>query len=273
MTHTSARQRVVMLVHNGIQGDSRVQKQARSAAEAGWDVLLLGRAPGKEEVSWRLGGAEVRLLPFKHVSTRAHEVRSPRLFAPLAYRFPAMGKQRLQLARTWRAQIGEIMARQAAEGSDGALQKAALLPRRVAVKVAGKWIGLRASSTRKVAGRRAQMTSPLDRFTTAFWLKTMGDRAWRRLDPSLWDIEIAFRAVIDEFEPDLIHANDFQMLGVGGPREAAGPCEGPRGEAGVGRARVPAGHPALESAPALASGAAGARVGVRAVRRRRGHGL
>jgi glycogen(starch) synthase len=215
MTHTSARQRVVMLVHNGVHGDSRVQKQARSAAEAGWDVLLLGRAPGKEEVSWRLGGAEVRLLPFKHVSTRAHEVRSPRLFAPLAYRFPAMGKQRLQLARTWRAQIGEIMARQAAEGSDGALQKAALLPRRVAVKVAGKWIGLRASSTRKVAGRRAQMTSPLDRFTTAFWLRTMGDRAWRRLDPSLWDIEIAFRAAIDEFEPDLIHANDFQMLGVG----------------------------------------------------------
>ena len=34
--------RVVMLVDNGVEGDSRVQKTARSAAEAGWDVTLLG---------------------------------------------------------------------------------------------------------------------------------------------------------------------------------------------------------------------------------------
>lgn len=34
-----------MLVDNGVIGDSRVQKAARSAADAGWDVVLLGRAP------------------------------------------------------------------------------------------------------------------------------------------------------------------------------------------------------------------------------------
>jgi glycosyltransferase involved in cell wall biosynthesis len=207
-----------MLVQNGVQGDSRVQKQAKSAADAGWDVLLLGRAPGRQEVTWKLGEAEVRLLPFRHQSTRAHEVRTPRLFAPLAYRFPAMARQRTQQVRVWRTQIGEIMARDAAADRTPAaatMRRLGLLPRRVAVKVAGTWIGLRAGETRRVANRRAKMTSRLDRLTTAFWLKTMGDRAWRRLDPALWDLEINFRAAIDEFEPDLIHANDFQMLGVG----------------------------------------------------------
>ncbi|MDM4718748.1 glycosyltransferase family 4 protein [Micromonospora sp. WMMA1363] len=53
--------RVVMLVDNGVDGDSRVQKAARSAADAGWDVTLLGCADVERE--WRLGGAQVRVLP------------------------------------------------------------------------------------------------------------------------------------------------------------------------------------------------------------------
>ncbi|NED49778.1 glycosyl transferase family 1, partial [Micromonospora aurantiaca] len=52
-----------MLVDNGVIGDSRVQKAARSAADAGWDVVLLGRAPAGSPQSWRLGAAEVRLVP------------------------------------------------------------------------------------------------------------------------------------------------------------------------------------------------------------------
>ena len=53
------RGRVVMLVDNEVTGDSRVQKTARSAAEAGWDVTLLGCAPTTGQAgpvaSWRLG--------------------------------------------------------------------------------------------------------------------------------------------------------------------------------------------------------------------------
>ncbi|WP_328475933.1 glycosyltransferase family 4 protein [Actinoplanes sp. NBC_00393] len=55
--------RVVMLVDNGVHGDSRVQKTARSVAEAGWDVTLLGCSPTAEEQQWTLGPARVRLLP------------------------------------------------------------------------------------------------------------------------------------------------------------------------------------------------------------------
>ena len=63
--------RVVMLVDNGVDGDSRVQKAARSAAEAGWQVTLLGCSPTDEQQSWRLGPARVRLLPMRDRSRRS----------------------------------------------------------------------------------------------------------------------------------------------------------------------------------------------------------
>lgn len=61
-----------MLVDNGVNGDSRVQKEARSAAAAGWDVVLLGKSPNKTEQTWHLGDAEVRLL---HVPGPMHRRR------------------------------------------------------------------------------------------------------------------------------------------------------------------------------------------------------
>ena len=48
-------------------------------------------------------------------------------------------------------------------------------------------VDLRIERTEALEERRARMDAPLDRMTTAFWQKAMGDRAWRRLDPSLWD--------------------------------------------------------------------------------------
>ena len=42
----------------------------------------------------------------------------------------------------------------------------------------------------------------------------MGDRSWRRLEPGLWEWELAYGPVIDQLKPDIIHANDFRMLGV-----------------------------------------------------------
>ena len=51
-----------MLVCNGVVADSRVQKTARSAAEAGWEVTLLGRSPDGRPKSWRIGGRTGCLL-------------------------------------------------------------------------------------------------------------------------------------------------------------------------------------------------------------------
>ncbi|MGH3735606.1 MAG: glycosyl transferase family 1, partial [Micromonosporaceae bacterium] len=64
-----------MLVDNGVRGDSRVQKTARSAAEAGWEVILLGIAPGGREESWTLGPARVRLLPLPDTAGRGSPLR------------------------------------------------------------------------------------------------------------------------------------------------------------------------------------------------------
>ena len=78
--------RVLMIVDNSVEGDSRVQKSARSMAENGWNVLLLGRAPSSDPVTYALGGAQVHLA----VMPREWDMRKRRspgvnLRYPLAY--------------------------------------------------------------------------------------------------------------------------------------------------------------------------------------------
>jgi glycosyltransferase involved in cell wall biosynthesis len=150
-----ARGRVVMLVDNAVEGDSRVQKAARSAADAGWEVTLLGISPTGETQSSRLGAAEVRLLPMPGAGGASGGGGTPGL------------KQRL-LAR------------------GGLPLRAARLARR-----------------------------PVEHAQVWFWRSAGGDKSWRKLEPGLWNYERTFRATIDELKPDLIHAHDFRMLGVG----------------------------------------------------------
>ncbi|MEU4134534.1 glycosyltransferase family 4 protein [Streptomyces wuyuanensis] len=203
-----------MLVDNAVNGDSRVQKEARSAAAAGWEVVLVGKSPTKEAQSWRIGDARVELLhvpgPMKR---RRHEYRRAVLRAPLAYPPGPLAAYRRHKSMAWRVDLNSrrILAQQ--QGS--MVAKLRLVIPRITARVQGLWIRLRVRQTRILDTRRKRMDSFLDRVTTAFWLRTMGNRAWRRLDPHLWDLELAYGKVVDELEPDLIHANDFRMLGVG----------------------------------------------------------
>ncbi|MFE1408016.1 glycosyltransferase family 4 protein [Streptomyces sp. NPDC058770] len=211
---SGTRGRIVMLVDNGVNGDSRVQKEARSAADAGWDVILLGKSPGKSEQHWQIGEANVRLLKVPGpMQRRRHEYRSPKLRSPLAYRPGPLAAYRKQKMKAWRADLN-IRLIEASERR-APLAKLWLLPQRVFAKAASRWVGLRVRRTNALEARRKRMDSPLDRFTTAFWLRVMGRRAWRKLDPYLLDLDLAFGKVIDELKPDLIHANDFRMLGIG----------------------------------------------------------
>ncbi|MER5749961.1 glycosyltransferase family 4 protein [Streptomyces sp. NPDC002088] len=213
-TDRPVRGRIVMLVDNAVNGDSRVQKEARSAAEAGWDVVLLGKAKGKKEQTWEIGDAQVRLLSVPGpMARRRHEYRRAVLRSPLAYRPGPLAAYRRQKIKAWRADLNirQILAKQ--EGS--ALGRLRLLAPRFLARFMYSWVKLRHRSTLALEKRRKDMDSALDRFTTAFWRKTMGKRAWRKLDPHLWDYELAYGKVIDELKPDLIHANDFRMLGVG----------------------------------------------------------
>ncbi len=208
-----------MLVHRGVEGDSRVQKQAAAAAAAGWEVFLLGRSPNGKPQEWRIGDATVRLLPVAARSgRRPHELRAAWMRDPLAYSSDPLKDSRAQRLRDWRAEIGFrkdcLTAAAERRPLSAGLGRAAMLPRRAAVRFAGAWIALRTRHTESTRRKRLEMTAPLDRFTTRFWSLAMGERAWRRLDPSLWDLEFGFGPVVDKLAPDLVHANNFMMLGV-----------------------------------------------------------
>ncbi|MFD0851504.1 hypothetical protein ACFQ07_04700, partial [Actinomadura adrarensis] len=102
-TPESSRGRIVMLVDNEVTPDSRVQKQAHSAAEAGWEVHLIGRAPeknSKADNSWMLGQAHVRLVPVPMtLSTRRGWIRA-QLRRPLAYADKETAEYRRRLVRS-----------------------------------------------------------------------------------------------------------------------------------------------------------------------------
>lgn len=225
-----------MLVDNAVEGDSRVQKAAESAAQAGWDVVLLGKSLDTHEHTWMIGDAKARLLPVEQpLAKRRHEFRR-RLRAPLAYPPNGIAPVRHQAVRAWKADIAmrraEIRRMPSPSGDNSAgrprpfrgwfLQRgghkaemAMLAMQSVAAKVIGKWVGLRYRQLNWARKRRAPLSEPWDRWYTAFWLKVMGNRAWRRLEPGLWDLELAYGPVIDKLAPEVIHSHDFRMLGVG----------------------------------------------------------
>ncbi|AVT34990.1 glycosyl transferase family 1 [Plantactinospora sp. BC1] len=207
-----------MLVDNGVNGDSRVQKQARSAADAGWEVILLGRSPTGAPQGWQLGGAQVRLLPMPEpLFRKRHQYRRAWLRWPFGYPPNGIAEYRARQVDAWRADLRFRGAQLALAARAGRRDRAAelwLRLRLLLAALAGRWVWVRTKMhNRGLHARRYR--NPWDRAYTFCWQLTMGDGAWRRLEPGLWDYELAYGPVVDELAPDLIHANDFRMLGVG----------------------------------------------------------
>ncbi|WP_144118996.1 glycosyltransferase family 4 protein [Catellatospora sichuanensis] len=210
-----------MLVDNSVTGDSRVQKAAASAAEAGWDVVLLGRSADDKPQTWQVGGAEVRLVPMPNPPTkRRFEHRRSWLRAPLGYPPTGIAEHRVRQVKAWRADLAARRAELAVNHFDqGGLRRAwrrtVLAVSETAAGLTKLWVGMRCRQLAFGRRGRRRLSGPWDRAYTAFWRLVLGHRAWRRLEPRLWDFELAFAGVVDELRPDLIHANDFYMLGVG----------------------------------------------------------
>ena len=232
-TPVPRRGRVVMLVDNRVEGDSRVQKIARSAAEAGWDVTLLGRSPDEVERRWQLGAAEVRLLPMPDpLDRRRHEFRRSWLRWPLAYRPGGIAEHRAQWVRAWQADLtvrAALLEQRGGQLSPARLRRArrALRRRETAAQLLGRWVWLRTKMMHRVRSGR-KFRNPWDRAYTLFWQTVRGDRAWRRLEPGLWDYELAYGPEIDRLRPDLVHAHDFRMLGVGARAKIRAAAQGRR---------------------------------------------
>ena len=216
---STSRGRVVMLVDNDVVFDSRVQKEAESAAERGWEVILLGKKRKKSDpaASWALGRATVRTIQVPSpMLQRRYEYRHAPLRSPFAYPQEKLASYRTQQVKAWKADVrfrtADLVDRQ---GAMGMLMRGWLFASLFFAKVAGKWVAFRSARLATLQQNRQTMTRPLDRFTTKSWQLIMGDRSWRKLDPGIWDWELAFGPVIDKLMPDLIHANDFRMLAIG----------------------------------------------------------
>jgi hypothetical protein len=164
-----------MLVDNKVEGDSRVQKQARSMADRGWDVVLLGKSPDNKEHRWTLGDARVRLVPVPMtLAKRRYEFRRAPLRSPLADPPGRMSKYARQKALARKAEVRTqrlALADRMANGSSlSALpQRARVLAGRALAKAQGDLVELRVARTEALDERRARMDSPLARFTTSFW--------------------------------------------------------------------------------------------------------
>lgn len=195
--------RVAMLVANGVAGDSRVQKIAWSMAAAGWDVTLFGRAPGDEVVRQRLGAARVVLVPVPAVISGYERLRRT---GGLAARRARPGY------RAGRATVAAWDAEVARQGRPSPVRA---LPA-VAVATARGWLARHprtdaalASIGRGRVGGRLRVA--LD------GLFGLLDRrgGWRRLNPWFRDLELALAPHVARSAPDLVHAHDFHMVGIG----------------------------------------------------------
>ncbi|MGW8886816.1 glycosyltransferase family 4 protein [Streptomyces sp. NPDC055749] len=219
MTAVKRPGRVVMLVDNTIDGDSRVQKSARAMAEAGWEVHLVGKAPKTGRDEYGIGPARVLRVPLKHlIVKKTLRLRLHRLRYPLAY----TAKNRIEFKQNQvevdraELQVGSIgdAARTGISRRRPTARRVPHAVQRVMAKARRSFIAARSRQTPAALDARVKHDGVLEDIEARFWRAVMGDRAWRRLDPLPFRYEISFSAEIDRLKPDLIHAHDYRMIGV-----------------------------------------------------------
>jgi glycosyltransferase involved in cell wall biosynthesis len=165
-----------MLVANDVRLDSRVQKAAYSAAEAGYDVLLLGYEPSRKGRPSRpafIGAAQV-------VRTGLHN--------------------------KW--QIAQWPLR-----DDGA-PSLRMLPFRALSFAASVDYRLRRRIVQRIKEPGTGDGSVKHRAKELLWKAYFRDGDWRRTARHLLWLEASWAALIEEFEPDLIHAHDMHTPGI-----------------------------------------------------------
>ncbi|MFC4503254.1 MULTISPECIES: glycosyltransferase family 4 protein [Streptomyces] len=193
MESPARRPRLAVIVANGITGDSRVQKTAVAAARDGWDVTLIGRSDTKRVQRSRMGPIEVVRVPVGTDYLRGANTRASRPLRATATQFHLQDQAALnRYTAAYRAWVRQKSAESSWAGT----------PRRMSLKAA-----LRARRSvhrlRVKAFKWEQRQRPKDP-------DPVGD--WRRDWPQVVDLDLAFGPVIEEIEPDVIHANDVTMI-------------------------------------------------------------
>jgi glycosyltransferase involved in cell wall biosynthesis len=208
-----------MLVGNFVDGDSRVQKEARYAAAAGWDTFLVGRSPSGRREEYPLGGATVVRAAETMTATRYRASHPHRRGARglIAYRSAELSRTRHQRQRLRQRDLvadRELVARRVAEGP-GELEvlwaRVVLRVRTLTVRLRGQWVAQRKQAfDRNYAAAATLPSSALERLL----VRRGGEAAAWAAQPRLADFEDSFGRMADELKPDVLHANDAEMLGV-----------------------------------------------------------
>jgi glycosyltransferase involved in cell wall biosynthesis len=198
MTAPAPAPRLLVIVANGITGDSRVQKTAIAAARDGWDVTLLG-AGGRRgnRLESVMGAVRVIRLPVTaHYAQRSKGHRLRRLLTQTYIRnnegLTGVRAAHQAWLRKATARIGVLRT---GNGPGAAVLKPASKVLGAVVRGRRKFHNLR---TRAFQWEQRQLGRPSGQ--------------WRRDWPSLVDLDLVFGPVIEEFKPDLIHANDITMI-------------------------------------------------------------
>jgi glycogen synthase len=170
------RPRIAMLVANDVRLDSRVQKAAYSAAETGYDVLLLGYEPGRKgrpSDPAYIGAAQV-------VRTGLHN--------------------KWQIAQ-WPLK-------------DSGAPSLRALPYRAMSFASSFDYRMRRRIVQRIKQPGTGDGSPKARAKELLWKVYFRDGDWRRTARHLLWLESSWGALIEEFEPDIIHAHDMHTPGI-----------------------------------------------------------
>ncbi|MCF2532671.1 glycosyltransferase family 4 protein [Yinghuangia soli] len=198
-----------MVVGNFVDGDSRVQKTARSVAAAGWDVVLLGRARGSTREEYLIGDARVIRVPLRMTAHTYRKDHPPRGVAGrFGYRSGEQARMRVDTRRALRADL-EVERRLAARDGADLAAKLRLTGLTAADRARGYWIEARRRLYERAA---AKARKPALRTRLAAGFGRDGG-AWLT-QPQLVDFDAAFTPVITELQPDLLHAHDFDTIGL-----------------------------------------------------------
>ena len=198
-----------MIVDNGIIGDSRVQKCAKSVSDFGNEVLLLGRDLGNPETPTGMGSVKIARVPVDLTLINMRKNRqkhTPHISLQhfLAYRNQysmVNAKNKLRMRK-------HIIKANRATGRNVAF---ALLTERFQTA----WFVIRYRQYSNAWKKQLHRIGIVPRIRKSLFNIGKNPIHLFQISPSLYAFEAAYLQSAIDFQPDIIHAHDFRMSGAG----------------------------------------------------------
>lgn len=213
---------VLMLLGSAVGMDSRVKRSAATLAATGLNVTVLSYTPDPRPKVHRDGAVTLMEVPvrwrLRNARVARRQARRKRQLRIFGFRTPE-DEQAAKLALHLRrqelvARKGRLLERFSHGGYVSDVMRKAgstrlLIDERV---VRGRSLGIRArSAAQRKLDRQVKLAW---RIVDKIQAQITVGAPWRRLLPEVHDYEVAYGPIIDELDPDVIHAHDIHMIGV-----------------------------------------------------------